>query len=233
MTTVALVGGDGSGKTSIARLLEKSLPWPGRYLYMGTSVISSDVALPTSRLVRALKLRFRGRGGAPADTQGPLTDHLHYGEKKRGILWVAARFLNRMAEAWWRQLLSIIYRAQGNIVIFDRHFLFQCEDRNNSRVSRFFEHLERRIFEWFYPRPDLVIFLDAPPEVLTGRKGDATGELLEEQREAILGNRKMVRNFVVIDAGRPLEKVLEEVREKIIAFHATMGANGSLSRNTG
>ncbi len=228
MTTVALVGGDGCGKTTIARLLENSLPWPGRYLYMGTSVISSDAALPTSRLVRALKLRFTGRGGAPANIRGPSTDHLHYGEKKRGILWVAARFLNRMAEAWWRQLLSIIYRAQGNVVIFDRHFLFQCEDRNNSSVSRLFEHLEHWFLDRFYPKPDLVIFLDASPEVLCSRKCDATGEQLEEQRETILKQGKMVKNFVVIDASRPLGAVLEDVTERIIVFRASGNCGGAM-----
>lgn len=232
MTTVALVGGDGCGKTTIARLLESSLPWPGRYLYMGTSVISSNAALPTSRLVRALKLRCMERDEASTGSQGLLTDHLHYGDRERGILWVAARFLNRMAEAWWRQLLSIIYRVQGKVVIFDRHFLFQCEDRHNTGVSLLFERLEHWFLARIYPRPDLVIFLDAPPEVLCSRKGDATREQLEEQRQTILENLKMVRNSVHIDAGRPLETVLEEVREKIIAFRASRGANGSLSRNS-
>ena len=39
--TVALVGSDGAGKTTIARSLEKTSSLPVKYMYMGLSPISS------------------------------------------------------------------------------------------------------------------------------------------------------------------------------------------------
>jgi hypothetical protein len=55
--TVALIGGDGSGKTTIARKLEQSDRIPAKRLYMGMSAQSSDIALPTTRLVLYVKRR--------------------------------------------------------------------------------------------------------------------------------------------------------------------------------
>lgn len=220
MTTVALIGGDGAGKTTIASHLEKSLPWPGKYLYMGTSVISSDAALPTSRLALAIKMHLHNKSrSASNDSQdAPSCDVLHYGPAKHGVIWVFARFLNRMAEAWWRQLLSVSYQLRGFVVIYDRHFLFQPVDRHNSTVSRIFQELELWIFQHCYPRPDLVIFLNAPPEVLNRRKADAALDQLAEQREFMIERGKMMPNFVDIDAGRPLEQVIADVSRQVIAL---------------
>ncbi len=67
MTTVALIGPDGAGKTSVAGRLSTLLPVPVRYLYMGVSADSSNVMLPTSRLARRVKRAV----GARPDTAGP------------------------------------------------------------------------------------------------------------------------------------------------------------------
>ncbi|MGH3091699.1 MAG: hypothetical protein ACRDOG_05135, partial [Gaiellaceae bacterium] len=53
--TVALIGPDGAGKTTVARRLEGSLEGPVKYLYMGVNPDASNHLLPTTRLAHALK----------------------------------------------------------------------------------------------------------------------------------------------------------------------------------
>jgi hypothetical protein len=62
--TVALVGADGAGKTTVARSLPAILPFPAVYLYMGVAPASSNYALPTTRVAHAIKRMF-GRGSDP------------------------------------------------------------------------------------------------------------------------------------------------------------------------
>ena len=62
MFTVALIGPDGAGKTTIGKRIEHTLPLPVKYVYMGVNLDSSNHMLPTTRLIKALK---RMRGAAP------------------------------------------------------------------------------------------------------------------------------------------------------------------------
>jgi ABC-type dipeptide/oligopeptide/nickel transport system ATPase component len=126
MTTVALIGADGSGKTTVATELATALPRRVRYLYMGVSAESSNVMLPTTRLARRAKRAL----GAPPDTAGP-PSHETIGARRRPrslphrVLRAgraALRLGNRTAEEWYRQLVAWRWQRGGAIVIYDRHF---------------------------------------------------------------------------------------------------------------
>ena len=72
-----------------------------------------------------------------------------------------------------------------------------------------------------YPKPDLFIFLDAPPAVLLARKGEGTLEFLERRRREYLQIGDVVRHFVVVDADRPPDEVADEVGRIITRFYDT------------
>jgi cytidylate kinase len=59
MFTVALIGPDGAGKTTISRRLEHELPLPVKYVYMGINTVASNHMLPTTRLACAMKRSAR------------------------------------------------------------------------------------------------------------------------------------------------------------------------------
>jgi thymidylate kinase len=221
--TVAIVGADGSGKTSIADDILRSAAWATKYLYMGPAIGSSNYALPTSRLLNYLKRRAVKPGMSDTESLPPmaLMDEESKSRLPRGRLIKALGLINRVAEEWYRQIILWIYRLRGYIVLCDRHYIFEyCPDRTSFRSRD--EILSVRIHEWllrnFYPRPDLVLFLDAPAEVLYQRKPEWPVEYLEKQRTRINEQGQKTRNFLTVDATRPFEDVLADVKDHISRF---------------
>lgn len=225
MATVALIGADGAGKTTIGRRLEEAGVLPIKYLYMGVNPQASNHMLPTTRLVLKIK-RLLGRethtGGPPdpARRRPPPS-----GLPKRTLHAVRSglRTANRLCEEWFRQIVAWYYQLRGYVVLFDRHFYsdYYAHDISGESAHR---PLSRRIhgfvLERLYPKPDLVILLDAPADVLFARKGEGTVELVENRRQEYFRLREHVRCFAVVNADRPLDEVTREVTETIQRYQA-------------
>lgn len=228
MVTVALIGPDGAGKTTICRQLEQTLPLPVKYLYMGVNRDASNSMLPTTRLIRAVKRRL----GAPPDTAGP-PDPARIKRRPKGMLKGllydlkgALRLANQLGEEWYRQGLAWYYQRRGYVVLFDRHFYadYYAYDIANGHHERpFTRRVHGFLLQHAYPRPDLVVYLDAPAEVLFARKGEGTIAALERRRQEYLQLRDLVREFVVVDASRPLDQVVSTVADLIEARYRNHG----------
>ena len=103
-------------------------------------------------------------------------------------------------------------------MLFDRHFLFDYyfHDIKSTAAQRTLSsRLHGFVLKHFYPRPDLVLCLDAPAEVLFARKAEGTVAALEERRQEYLQLRDLVKNFVIIDATQPLDQVFNQVTTQI------------------
>jgi thymidylate kinase len=224
MFTVALIGPDGAGKTTIGRRIEDTLPLPVKYVYMGINLDSSNHMLPTTRLIKAIK---RARGAAP-DTAGP-PDPTRVRQRPKGLVkrMLASaksglRMTNRIGEEWFRQGLAWYYQRRGNIVLFDRHFFsdYYAYDIVSTRADqRLSERVHGFMLNRVYPKPDLVIYLDAPAEVLFARKGEGTIAALERRRQEYMALRDVVRHFAVVDATQPAEDVARDVSNLIWEFY--------------
>ena len=222
---VALIGPDGSGKTSIARRVAESLPVPARTIYMGVNLESgSALMLPTTRLMLMAK---RARGEEPdlngAGRPAPPAQRGSRGTRVRRSVKAAVRMTNWVAEEWFRQAVASYAQARGQVVIFDRHFYcdfyaYDIVPRHGPRPwsARAHGFLLARA----YPKPDLVVYLDAPAEVLQARKGEGTLEFLDELREDYSGLAEVFEHFVTVDAARPADVVAGEVADVIVGHLA-------------
>jgi thymidylate kinase len=239
MFTVAVIGPDGAGKTTICQRLEQTLLLPSKYIYMGGNPEASKFALPTTRLIWAIK---RARG-APAGTGAPPPPGSMKARRK-GVLKRAGSSLkswlwlvNRLGEEWYRQGLAWFYQSQGQIVLFDRHFFADYQAyvlANSSRGLSLVSRIHGFLLERVYPKPDLVIYLDAPAALLFARKGESTIEVLERWRQAYLQMRHSVQPFVIVDASQPVDAVARDVSKGIWEFHrARTGSSTTMQDDRG
>jgi thymidylate kinase len=225
--TVALIGVDGAGKSTVGRSLERSFPLPVKNLYMGVNLDSSNHMLPTTRLLHAVKRLC----GAKPDTAGPPDPDAPEPARPRGLVPRAVRAARsglylgvQISEECYRQALAWYFQRRRRIVLFDRHYFFDyfMHDVAGTAKKR---PLGRRIHGYVLrrvlPRPDLVIYLDAPAETLFARKHEGTLRALEQRRSEYLAMRSAVENFVCVDASRPVDDVVREVAGLIMDFHTS------------
>ena len=209
MYSVAIIGADGAGKTTVIRALTEQLPHPAKSIYMGIRFESSDVSLPTTKVVialeRARRVRLEKRQTPPK--RNPVGQQLYrVTSRLRPIILLLTLF----TEEWYRQMKAWRYMRQGYIVIFDRHFIadnyafYKPEPGEKvalgTRVHQF-------LLDHFYPEPDLVLYLRAPASVLFARKGEGPIERLEKLVQCYDELSEHFRNFVQLDATQPREHV--------------------------
>ena len=209
--TVALLAPDGGGKTTLVTELARRSFLPSRYIYMGSNIEASTVGLPTTRWIQARSKRPKQAGQMPA--------------------WALARglrFVNNMAEQWYRYGTSYYHIIRGRLLLFDRYVYDGQLDASRKRS------LKTRARRWLLsaaaPKPDLVVFLDAPGELLFARKGEHSPEILEQQRQHYLGLRAHIPQMVVVDATRDAEQVRRTVTALIWRSYAKHLRGGSVAR---
>ncbi len=214
---IALVGVDGSGKTTLSHALTAWLSWKvdTHLLYLGSKQPSklSELLYWTFRIARRGQTEITRRWGA----SHPLARLA--GRAKQSLL--ARHYLSIGADRYRRYRLSERLASRGAVVLFDR-FPFEApldgpeigriaadEPRRLIRAAQ----REKALYERFQP-VDLLILLETSAEVSSQRKPDHTEEVIEAKHEALtalktrLGEPGSPWNWVAIDASRPMDEVL-------------------------
>ena len=233
MFTVTLIGPDGTGKSTISKKLQNLLPLPTQYIYMGINQEATNFTLPTTLLWKKLK-RVSGRqtdmGGPPDPNriQSPPKNPLkRMARELKSGFWIA----NLLAEEWFRQCVTWYYVSRGYVVLFDRHFYFDYYKYHIAKSSTrrtLAERIHGFILNRLFPKPDLVIFLDAPAEVLFARKQEGSVELLEQRRQEYLQFQGRVKRFVTVDTTQSIDEVANQVCTFIMDFYHSRKRPGKL-----
>ncbi len=125
------------------------------------------------------------------------------------------------AVCYWLVYYLLCYRlrvrlqlARSTLVMHDRHLIDALVDPKRYRYGGPMWLL--RVIWRFVPQPDLIVLLDAPPEVLQARKQEVPFEESARQREAYRSLVRSMENGHVVDSTRPLEQVVGDVSDIIL-----------------
>jgi thymidylate kinase len=198
--TVALCGADGSGKSTAAgaiieRLQPTFSPQRGREFHWKPPLFSA-----------------RRRAG-----RGPITDP--HAKPPRNPLASLLFFAFHWLEFFLGWHLCVQPAAfRGGLVLIDRFYydFFVDQRRYRLRIPRCLIALGYRLLA----KPDLVLLLDAPVEVLQSRKQEVLAAETQRQRIAYL---ELVRGLAcgrIIDAAQAPEKVAAQIERVILDFLA-------------
>jgi thymidylate kinase len=225
MFSVALLGPDGVGKTTIARRLVETSALPAQYLYIGPNYDAANYVLPITRWWVKRAQRAAGETAA----QGATTQRRSVRKSIRRWLGGVHGLLQGTLHQLYLHLVARYLLYQGYVVVFDRHLTLDYQltlDREKQPFSL------RRGVRWVLyravcPDPDLVICLDAPPEVVFARKQELSLAVLAERRRQYRSLDGKVKHLAVVDASRDLELVVDDVRQVVSDFDRNFGRGGS------
>lgn len=190
---IAFMGPDGCGKSSVIETV-------------------ADQFAPIFNQVDRYHMRpsvITKKGGS----KGSVTDP--HGQAPRGMLASIAKIFYMAADYFAGYLLRIRpAMIRTRLVIFDRYIYDLLVDSKRVRYGGPAWML--RLLARIVPSPELVILLDAPPEVLWSRKQEVTFDEVVRQRREYLSLARLLPSAVVIDASQPLPDVLHDVEAAVI-----------------
>jgi thymidylate kinase len=110
------------------------------------------------------------------------------------------------------------------VVLFDRHFFADYYSTDVHGAASASRRLHGLFLAHVYPKPDLVVYLDAPAALLLARKGEGTLASLEALRSNYERLAEAAPCFVRIDASQPLERVVADAATAIRGFAERRGS---------
>jgi thymidylate kinase len=190
---IAIMGPDGAGKSAVIQAIRQQF-----------SSVYSEVKCFHLRPKSLLRRK---------ETNQPVTDP--HGRPARGHILSIAKVFFFIADYWFGYLGTFApAMMRSQLIVFDRYMYDLLVDSKRVRYGgpAWLLRFAARVI----PHPDLVILLDASPEVLWSRKQEVPFEEIERQREEYLQVAGRLSFARIVNAAQPLPDVIHDVNNAIV-----------------
>ena len=181
---VVVVGPDGVGKTTFAHAIADRLGSRCKYFHF---------------LPRPL-WRLSDRPGKP----GELVEK-YSGEARRLLGWV--RLARNVIKSWFAYWITIRPTLRSGVTVVGDRYLYGYIAQPTP-LKFFGPGWLARLALRLIPKPDLVVVLDAPADVIHGRKPELASDVIEAERRIW---QHVSPNVVVLDSRRPSAALVDEL----------------------
>jgi thymidylate kinase len=140
-----------------------------------------------------------------------------HGKPPRGIFLSVLKVLFLMADYWLGYALRIApAMRRSQLIVFDRYVYDLLVDSKRVRYGGPVWLL--RLAARLVPHPNMVILLDAPPEVLWARKREVPFDEVVRQRGEYCKQARMLSFAKVVNAAQPFADVIRDVDCTIVDY---------------
>jgi len=200
---IAMLGPDGCGKTSV---IEQLLLRHHKNTFSGVDVIHLRPHL-------SLKCKHDKDNAVVEDPHGKKARN-----KVSSFLKILYFFFDYTA-GYFIKVRPLLKR--NKLVIFDRYYMDMLVDPRRYRYGG--PMWFARFVGEFIPKPNLIILLNAPADIIQSRKQEVSFEETTRQTKAYLKLVQGMKHGVVINSDQSINKVVSDIENSVMTYKVQKG----------